>query len=382
MPPQTVEFLKNQQKSLVQHLFFDHEVSLSDNDVIAQIDPDLSVTSGLIAKRMESTGGRGCAPYVERLLNVGLVSMIRNIPRESDPKIPKKRTSQDLRALQQIDSVINTLSPRVPFTDRQQADINERALTMFRFITEWRPDLMAHPKFPWDTAVNLALSRPVDNWFGTYDHRVNILSKAPEVLVQKAMGDYANDGKNILETLYYELPLGNSGMPETSPKLWEVIRRAPDGNLPLAQSTLLWALRVQSHAMLRVQEQCGEPITKDVLFRTWKLARKKWSALSQEDRGNILTIDILYYYQIIYRNIRESGKKPPPTIDQMLQNMIHTTSDMWKWEFTQSLIAYVKAYPEVDLDMITEWFPIIAGIAEAHRPKTLSQKFTTLFHRS
>lgn len=382
MPQRTVELSQNQQKGLVQHLFSSREFTLSDNaTIIADIDPDLSVTSGLIAQRIETTSGRGCAPDIERFLDVGFACMIQNISQDKDQKIPKKRTDQDLSALQKIDTILNT-HPRVPFTDREQDQINERALTIFGFITAQRPDLTARAKFPWNTTLHLALNRPADTLSSKYDYRVNILTKAPKALAQKAMAEYANKGKDILETLYYEKTFMESGMPEESPKLWEVIRLAPDGNLPLAQSTLRWALRVQSHAMFREREPSGEPITIDVLSRTWKLAQNKWNALSTGDKGEFITMDMLNLYEHMYTEQRERGEMPLPQMDQILNSMIQNASDSWKKDFTEAVIVFVKECPKKELGMITEWFPIIAGTAEAHRPKTFFQKAAILFQRS
>jgi hypothetical protein len=388
MPPQTEKLSKNLQKAFVRHLLFEferdkHKFILSNNaEEIAQIDPDLSLTAGLIAERIETSGGRGCAPYYERLLTVGLYCVTRNFPNERDQKNPTKRTDQDLRALQNIDMILN--SPlRVPFIPRERENIDDWTLAMFGHITAWRPDLTARPEFPWNTAVHLALSRPATTWVSKYYERVNILTKAPEGVLNKPMAEHANAGRNILETLYYEKPFGKSGiMPEESPKLWEVIRRAPDGNLPLARSTFLWTLRVQRRAIYRAQEQYGKPITKNALDQTWQLAQKKWNALSAEDKGKYMNIDVLIESESLYRYSREHGKKPPPQMDQMLQTIVQTTSGAGKKELKQYLIAYVKRYPKANLDIIAEWFPTIAGAAEAHRPKTLFQKAATLFHRS
>jgi hypothetical protein len=221
-------------------------------------------------------------------------------------------------------------------------------------------------------AVNLAVSRPTNGFFGKYNYRVSILTKAPEALAQKAMAEYANKGINILDTLYYEKPFMVDSMPEESPKLWEVIRRAPDGNLRLARITVLWSLRVQSQAAHRGEEHY-----------TWELAQKKWNALSSDDRGKFLTMDILLLSQDIYEKLHTLGEKPSATMDQILQSMIKNASDAWKKELTQRLIAQVKAYPEEKLGMmIPEWFPTIADAVEAHRPKTLFQQAATLFRRS
>lgn len=388
MPPKTAEIVKNQQKGLVQYLFFGQKFSLTENaDVIAQIDPDLSVTSGLVADRMKSINGHGYAPFIERLLDVGFVSMINNIPKEIDPKIPKKRTDQDLGILQRIDMVLNTLPPCVPFMDQEQVEItdyartkiNDKALVMFGAIITWRPDLTAHPEFPWNTAVNAALDDQADDFY--YNDRVNILTKAPEHLVQQAMQKYTRGEQNILEELYVRMTATGDGLPVGSPDVWEILRRTPDGNLPLAQWTLMWALRVQSQAMYRAEKQYRKPITKDVLFRAWELAGKKWQALSPEDRSKFLTMDMLLRWEQLYQNLREGGEQPSETMDQIRRNMIHTASDAWKKEFTQSLITRVNAYPKETLGMIAEWFPIIADTVEAHRPKTFRQKIATLFQR-
>jgi hypothetical protein len=388
MPPNTAEIVKNQQKGLVQYFFFDPKFSLTENaEVIAQIDPDLSVTSGLIADRMKSTIGHGYTPYIERLLDLGWVSMTKNIPKETDPKIPKKRTDQDLKILKRIDMILNTLPPRVPFldheqaeiTDRERAKINEKALEMFGTIIVWRPDLTAHPTFPWRTATRVALDNQTDDSikFG-YNYRVNILTKAPEHLVKQAMQTYTRDEQNILEVLYIGMTVTDDGLPVGSPDVWEIIRRVPDGNLLLTQWTLMWALRVQSQAMYRAEKQYRKPITKDVLYRTWELAQKKWSALSWEDRGKFLTMDTLLRWEQLYQNLRDRGEKPSPTMDQTLQNMIHSASDAQKKILTESLITYIRNYQKTDLKIIEGWFPDIAQEIEAQRPRNI---FRTLFQR-
>ncbi|MBU1327367.1 hypothetical protein KKB64_02180 [Patescibacteria group bacterium] len=378
MPKIGVEFSRQQQEGLVSHILLGREFHDNDASLIAVIDPGLTISASVVEKKLGELR-EDAYPCVSRFLYLGLEAMLCNLPYSETQKIPRKRTQQDSVGLRHVQEVI-TRADKV-LEKRNREEILEKNLMLFGFLAARRPDLTARADFPWETAVNLAISRCADSWLSSYYDRVNILTKAPKELVSAAMGNYANSGTNILEALYCERPTLVSGDPWVSPKLWEVIRRAPDGNLPLTQSTLSWVLRVQGMALYRQKrEDQRSQIPQEFLEEIWLLAEEKWASLSQSDQCKFLTdMDILGLSREVYREFADDGLVAPPHMDRILTNMIAQTSPEGEEKIRKILIQWIQVYPKAELGVIAKWFPFIAGAVEAHRPRSWFVRAATIF---
>jgi hypothetical protein len=252
---------------------------------------------------------------------------------------------------------------------------------LFSFLSVWRPDLTARKDFPWEIAVNHALGVAADGFASKYYFRMNILTKAPETIVSAAMGTYADNGINILDTLYQELPILGFEDPWVSEELWDVVRMAPDQNFPLTRSTLALALRVQGRAQSRQNsENETRRIPQDFLDKIWDLTEKKWKSLSSENQGMFMAHRDLSF---LSKEIYDVAVKTvvPPRMDRIMENMTAATSPEGKEAIREILIRWTRTYPRAELGIYAKWFPLAAGAAEAHRPKSLFSRAATVFNR-
>jgi hypothetical protein len=373
-----IEIGKPRQEGIIRHLLLGKEFSDIDKSTIAQTDPGLSVSASIVLEKLGELRGRA-APYVSRFLDVSGEAMLTRLPVREKENIPLKRTKQDAGCLPNIREVIANAEQLLGEIGR--SDMQEKDLMLFSFLSVWRPDLTARKDFPWEIAVNHALGVAADGFASKYYFRMNILTKAPETIVSAAMGTYADNGINILDTLYQELPILGFEDPWVSEELWDVVRMAPDQNFPLTRSTLALALRVQGRAQSRQNsENETRRIPQDFLDKIWDLTEKKWKSLSSENQGMFMAHRDLSF---LSKEIYDVAVKTvvPPRMDRIMENMTAATSPEGKEAIQEILIRWTRTYPRAELGIYAKWFPLAAGAAEAHRPKSLFSRAATVFNR-
>lgn len=370
MRPQETVDQKNSKAAIQYFLFESGDQAFRNNvDDMTRIDPDLSITCGVIGKYIDATGGRRSTPILFRLMDVATRRLV-----DVSPTHTAAQTARDIQIFKRVDNILQVQS-HTPQNDQEQSAFDSHAFEMFTVLGLTRRDLLQHPDFPWSLPVDVAIRRKEELMSGYFLQRMEILRQAPKDIVRKAIRFHAQHGRLITEILGHEYDLiARHHVRSTSADLWNIISMVPDGHAPSARSVVFWALEAASY----------RDIEQNDLTRVWRVARHKWDTLSEKDKGEFITLGFLYSFASVYEHQAEEHIEPNHEMDQMLQSIIQNTSPERIAEFTKGYIELVDEGHNIPLGMIATWFPQIGSAVENHRAQTAKQPFhrlKTIFRR-
>lgn len=349
----TVQIPKDHLVVITQQLLGKNEFSYQDAGILSEIDPDLSISAGLVTQ--SETSGELLHRFTETMIQ----KIIVDTPKGEEVHISPERTQTDLTALNNFVSALET--KRGNRDHRDQARLGDELLSLFSIISTWRDDLTGDQAFPWKFAVESALFPKEEFMNPRFSLRMSIFNSASDEVLRRALAADVAAGGNIVATLAHE----QSGLYEdslTSDEFIRLVGLLPMGHQRIAQTTLEWVGEAEMQITTMPNHEKANPTPEKNLRLMESMAVAQWMSLNSTDRGTFLTADLI----VRLRELFPEGKPVPSLSPQMMKFLIdavYDTSVEGRDRIKKGLVMYLKVYSKMKLGVIEKWFPRISAEA-------------------
>jgi hypothetical protein len=327
-------------KRSVYHLLVKREFDLSSHaELTRRADPDFSLTAEILS---DPHGHPAYLPQIfENAQNAARLAI------SSRPDYEGSRLLHEIGIINRITDAgleAGRRYTKANYADSEKLQIHSE-LMGFLFKVSQRRDIASHKDFPWQKAVDLAVSHPPRNLFYP---RLGILKQAPDTIVSEAFQKQSKTGPTALGTLLIErhgarIDFSRNDTRREFIRLFDLM---PSGSVGFGRDYFRWACVIERQTIPTYVQELEGTIPESFLNKLWAHVEDYYkNSLDLNQRKRFMNMSTVVAAEHVSPYILSAKPNRFWSVTYLFQEMFTTLSPNSEAELLADLKDWRRQFP-------------------------------------